>query len=217
MNIPLDDGKRYSGEIKIKRLCEIYGDYMDFSLVFSGIVNISKENQLILHSINPLPVLKLFKKMDKFKLFLNSENTAYNLEAYVKDILEDKIVFKVGEPAIIKEKRRFHRFYFCCRDLGKFILEKDNIIMSEDACVFELSRSGLGIINPLNGSLNIGDRVKVKNQEEKLEVELEILHIEKNGKTEVLGGKIIKTNLNLINYIIRKYIKVSEKIIYKTG
>ncbi|WP_456464470.1 hypothetical protein [Persephonella sp.] len=217
MNLPLSDGKRYSGEIKIKRFCEKYGIDMDFSLVFSGIVNISDENVFILHSINPSPILKFFKKENRFTLFLNSDTTAYNLKALVKDISERKLIFQAEEPTPIEEKRRFHRFYFCCKDLGSFIIEKDDRIMCEGACVFELSRSGLGVINSCIGSLKVGDRITVKNTDEDFKVEIEILHLGKREGYEFLGGKITKTNLNLINYIIRKYIKVSEKIINEAG
>ena len=217
MNIPLDDGKRYTGEIKIKRFCERYGIDMDFSLIFSGVVSISREYGFALHSINPSPVLKIFKKMDSFTLFVNSDTTAYNLKAVVRDLSEGKLIFQIEEPTVEREKRRFHRFYFCCKDLGNFFLEKDNSFICDNVCIFELSRSGLGILNPCIGSLKVGDRVAVKNENQNFEVELEILHVSNKEGYEFLGGKIVKTKLNLINYIIRKYIKVSEKIINETG
>jgi len=217
MSIPLNEGRRYSGEIKIKRLCERLGIDMDFSLVFSGIVDSQEKNLYIISSINPSSVLKILKKVDRFKLFINEETTAYNLEAVVKDISVGKVIFQIEKSAVIKEKRRFHRFYFCCKDLGNFILQKDNKIICDDACVYELSRSGLGIINLHLNSVKVGDRIKVKNNKEQLEVDVEILHVRKRNGYEVLGGKVIKTNLNLINYIIKQYIKVSKKIIDETG
>ncbi len=217
MKLPLENGRRYSGEIKIKRFCHKFGIDMDFSLVFSGVVSAVGEDHFLLHSVNPSQMIKIFKDHSSFFLFINKNTTAYNLQAVVKEVSEGKVLFQVEEHSVSKEKRRFHRFYFCCRDLGDFIIQKEGKTVCDNVCIFELSRSGLGVINPCVGLLKVGDTVIIKNEEQKFEVELEIHRINKKKGYEFIGGKIKKANLNLINYIIRKYIKVSEEIISSTG
>ncbi|WP_293448179.1 hypothetical protein [Persephonella sp.] len=217
MAVSLESGRRYSGEIKIKRFCHKFGIDMDFSLVFSGVVDNAGVDQFLLHSINPSQMIKIFKDNSSFYLFINKNTTAYNLQAVVKEVSEGKVLFQVEEQSVSEEKRRFHRFYFCCKDLGDFIIQKEGKTVCDNVCIFELSRSGLGLINPCVGLLKVGDTVVIKNEEQNFEVEFEVHRISKKKGYEFMGGKVKKANINLINYIIRKYIKVSEEIINKTG
>ncbi|SNZ08142.1 hypothetical protein SAMN06265182_1180 [Persephonella hydrogeniphila] len=215
MDIPA--GVRYSGEIEIERYCHKFGLDMVFNLVFSGTVESVDKDLFRMHSINPYQVTRIFKKKKEFTLFLTQNHTVYNVKCTVKKTEEDGIIFYPEKSSIDEEKRRFHRFYFCCKDLGDFSIQKNNSVLCENACVYELSRSGMGILNPCIDSVKKGDLITVKSEDDSLEATVEVIHAENRGRYDFIGGRVKNSNQNLINYIIKKYIKVSEEIINELG
>ncbi|WP_457626189.1 hypothetical protein [Persephonella sp.] len=215
MDIPA--GHRYSGEISIERYCHKFGIDLVFNLIFSGAVESINNNLYRIHSINPYQITRVFKKKKEFILFLTKDHTVYNVRCTVKDAENSSITFYAEKSSVDEEKRKFHRFYFCCKDLGDFGIYKNGNELCENACVYELSRSGMGILNPCLDSVKKGEIITVKSKEEDLEVDMEVVHVENKGRYDFLGGKLKSSNQNLINYIIKKYIKVSEEIINELG
>ncbi|NPA12843.1 MAG: hypothetical protein GXO45_02525 [Aquificae bacterium] len=208
-------GRRYSGEITLGRYCDKLGIDMDFDLVFSGFVEEAGEGNIQITKVNPYKIHTVFKEGLEFKLFIPQEKDNYIAHCNVLKVDKDKIVATVGKPYMIKDKRRFHRFSFCCKDLGSFSLYKNGRLVCEDVCINEIGRAGVRILNPCVGAVNKGDTVQVVNQD--IEITCKILHSQNNSGVQILGAEITETNTNLINYIINKYIKVAEEIIYKLG
>ncbi|WP_456383968.1 hypothetical protein [Persephonella sp.] len=213
----IPEGRRYTGQITVKRFCDKFGINMDFDIIFSGNVSPVDTDRIEITRINPYQIKGILEKEKKFQLYITRENQTYVASASVESVSDRSIIAKIEKSGIYRDKRRFHRFHFCCRDLGDFVLEKNGKILCDTACVYELSRSGLGIINPCMDSIGEGDVITVINPSDGLSIELKILHIKNEGRFQVLGGEIISSNLNLINYVIKKYIKVSEELILKTG
>ena len=209
--------KRVSGEIFIKRFCDKFGTDMNFSLVFSANVEVTGTDTIKLTNINPYHLYKIFPQVEEVFIFVKYNSTPYVINAKIKKIDKDRIYAEIRNEEIHKDKRRFHRFHFCCRDLGEFSIEKGGNIITKSACIQELSRGGVGILNPEIDSVKEGDTIRLENFEDELSLEVKILYRKPKGKFDILGGEIINSNKNLINYVIKKYIKVSKDLIEKAG
>ncbi|WP_457642970.1 hypothetical protein [Persephonella sp.] len=209
----LQVGRRYSGQITVERYCDRFGIDMEFDIVFSAHLKDAQDSKILLTEINPYQIQKILEKRKRFQLFANRDNQGYVINASVEKVDGDAVYAVVEKSNIYRDKRRFHRFHFCCRDLGLFEIIKNGSSVCTTACIFELSRSGTGIISPCIDSVSQGDIITVKGKDDRLQIKLKVLHIKNAGRYQILGGEIKEANINLINYIIKKYIKVSEEII----
>ncbi|WP_029521978.1 hypothetical protein [Persephonella sp. KM09-Lau-8] len=209
--------KRVSGEIFVKRFCEKFGIDMNFSLVFSANVEITGTNIIKLTNINPYHLYRIFPQVKELFMFVKYNSTPYVITVRIKKVDTDHILAEIKNEEIYKDKRRFHRFYFCCKDIGDFSIEKNGKIITKSACIQELSRGGAGILNPEINTVKEGDIIRLENFEDELSLEVKILYRKPKGKFDILGGEIINSNKNLINYVIKKYIKVSKDLIEKAG
>ena len=209
----IESGKRYSGDITIERFCEKFGINMNFDLIFSGFIEALSDSEIKVSSINPQQVKKIFSEKKDFSLYISNKKETFVAKGFIIEFEKDYLIAKIEKTNLYLDKRRFHRFHFCCKDLGDFIIEKNNNIISESACIYEISRTGLGVLNPVIDSILAGDIIELSNNVDNIVFKMKVLHVKKAGKYDILGGEIIESNKNLINYIITKYIKVSEELI----
>ncbi|MBK3332490.1 PilZ domain-containing protein [Persephonella atlantica] len=208
--------KRFTGFIKIKRECTDRPLTTEFDMIFSFQMESTEKDTAKIVSINPYQIKKLLKKGSRLSILFPERDSLYVKDAVVVNEGEDHITVQFIQSGSTEEKRRFYRFHFCCEDLGHFNVKKENRLLTDTGCIYEISESGMGIYLIFVGdNIKKGDILEVESQQENLLFKIEVVHIESKDMYNVVGGRVIDSNVNLINYIIRKYIKVSEKIIFE--
>ncbi len=208
-------GKRYLGEFEIKRSCEKRNIRVQFKALFSFEAEKEENDTVLIKNLNPYQINEILPFVKEMKIYLKKDGSIFVIKGYIKENSDGIYTVSLDRKSIYREKRRFHRFSFCCEDLGKYRIKKDENPITEDACIIEVSRSGLKILTKLHSNLEKNDRCIVESLEENVKFDINVVDIKEEYGYHIIRAKIIKTNINLINFVINGYVRTAEKIILK--
>ncbi|WP_456401258.1 hypothetical protein [Persephonella sp.] len=207
--------KRYLGEIELYRQCDKGGGEQEFRIPFSFEVEDIRDGEIRIKDINPYQINKILPYIKKFKLFFRDKGSVYVVTGNVEKVENDRYYVSLDSGSLYKEKRKFHRFSFCCEDLERFRIRKDDRIFSENACIMEISRTGMKIFTKLHGNLSDCEVCSVESVETDNKFDIRVVEVIEDKNGYVVRAEILDTNINLISYVINGYIKIAEKILKK--
>ncbi len=207
--------KRYTSVFPLETICKKLGVKITFDYVFSGVYEEIAPQTLILTEINPYRTLKILQPGRELYIYINYKEKNYIAKGVVKKIEDHRVILEFNKNNIDNDKRQFYRFHFCCEDLGEFVLLRNSTVITNEVCIYEISKTGVGLYIPAGVSLEVGDTYYLFNKESNIKLDIEVVHFKNIGKFNVVGNKILETNVNLLKYILQEYIKVSEKIVFK--
>ncbi|WP_457641143.1 PilZ domain-containing protein [Persephonella sp.] len=213
--IEIIKGKRYLGELEKKRVCEKPYKKINFKMLFSFEVQDIMDDKIKICKINPYQLNSIMHFLKNFKIYINECDIVYIVNASIIEGKDDIYLVHLDKKSRYVEKRKFHRFNFCCEDLGKFKIIKNNQVISGDACIVEISRTGLKILTRLHRTLHKKDILTVESISGNTKFEIEVVNVTEEDRYHILRVKIIETNINLVNYIIDGYVRTAEKLILK--
>jgi len=198
-------GKRKSGILYYESRCK-GGRKVKTPLFFSFRLK-EEEEELLAFSFSPPDIIKLLKGREF--LLMEDEFGSRLKKARAVKIKEDSCTVKLLSETI-EEKRIYDRFSFCPEKLGEFNVKKDN---EDVAKVTLLDLSLLGVKFSLKGHVKVkpGDYL-VMNQGTRI-FNLRVLRVSREKGELIVGAKILKSNFNLIGFIIDKYVKVVKELI----
>jgi len=207
------EGKRYLGEFEIVRKCEKRRIKIDFKSLFSFEVERIENDTITVKNLNPYQINRILPYIKEIKIYIKKVSSVFVIKGSIVDSKDDSYVIKLDGESLYKEKRRFHRFSFCCEDLGKYLIKKDGKHITEDACIIEISRLGLKILTKLHSTLKRCEICTVESLEEDVKFDINVVDIKEEYGYHIIRAEITKTNIYLINFVMNGYIKVAEKLI----
>ncbi|WP_457644275.1 hypothetical protein [Persephonella sp.] len=207
------EGKRYLGEFELKRKCEKRNMKIEFKVPFSFELEAEEDQTIIIKNLNPYQINKVLPHVKEIMIYLKEGTSVYVMKAYIIESQEDRYILKLDKDSTYREKRKFHRFSFCCEDLDRYRIKKDEEIFTEDACIIEVSRSGLKIMTKLHGNLEKCDTCTVESTTKDVKFDINIVEVKEERGYYIIRAMIIDSNINLISLVMDGYIKVAEKLI----
>ncbi len=205
--------KRHISVLPIEIQCKRLNTQMTFDYIFSGIYEETSPDILTLQEINPYRTLSILAPGKEIQVYIRFGDSSYITKGKVKEIKGDKVILEVNQNNISDDKRQFYRFHFCCEDLGVFSLVENSTVISKEICIYELSKTGIGLYVPTDVSLKVGSTYNLVEKKKNINFTIQVIHVKNAGRFNIVGNKIKKSNINLLKYILQEYIKVSEKLI----
>lgn len=205
---------RSDGILIEKVKCSKFGRVLELPILFSFKSRKISDSELEATEFLPPGIEKLLAGKEILILERLNGGKFNIVKAFAREVIDGSCIF-VLEGETSRDRRLFERFSFCPEDVGEFILQ-DGDKKFREAYIIDISLKGVKLFvkGVKEGSIDKEKSILLA-QDGKI-ITVKILWEKEAGDGLLLGGEIVKTNFNLMKFVMDNYVSHVKKALYQS-
>ncbi len=206
---------RYDGILFEKIRCSKFKDTLELPILFSFKTRKVSEKEMIAYSFLPPEIEKLLEGRE-FLILEPFNGGRFNIvKAYAQELKDGECKIVIEEDSS-KDRRLFERFSFCPEEVGEFKLQrKDRVI--RQVYIFDMSLKGIKLFlkGQRKGVVKRGEFLTLI--QEKKVITVKVLWDEERRDGLLAGCEVVKTNFNIMKFIMDHYVSHVKELLLQNA
>ncbi len=206
---------RYDGIIFERVKCSKFKNFLELPLLFSFKVRKISESELEAYSFLPPGVENLLSEREFFILEPFNGGRFNIVKAYAKEVKNGKCLIVVDDEAV-RDRRLFERFSFCPEEVGEFTLQSGSTTLKH-VFILDMSLKGVKLLlrGQKRGVVKEGEFLTLIQDRKVMTVK--VLWEEESKEGLLVGCQIVKTNFNVMKFIMHYYVNHVKRLLSQTA